>query len=214
MSDVSYSVWPTIALDETTPRLHFTLTYAPGFTFYQRESSFNEADQNASIDFQYRLSPHVTFRRGTVSRKAPTCSTSRIWRQARLCPAARRKANFSVIAPIADRLSNSGNVGITYQFAANRMVGAGGTFTNLHYPDQALKCRACLIRVRRADRPSIRFGFLRCNYFGATYQYQRLVSFPVPGTNETQTHALLFFYTMYPRTQRLDFSLRRAAICR
>ncbi|MDR3494157.1 MAG: hypothetical protein P4L82_06105, partial [Ancalomicrobiaceae bacterium] len=34
VSDVSYSVWPTIALDETTPRLHTVFTYAPGFTFY------------------------------------------------------------------------------------------------------------------------------------------------------------------------------------
>ena len=40
-----------------------------------------------------------------------------------------------MIAPIADRLSNSGNVGITYQYALNSMVGASGTFTNLHYPN-------------------------------------------------------------------------------
>jgi hypothetical protein len=46
VSDVSYSVWPTIALDETTTRLHATLTYAPGFTFYQRVTAFNQADQN------------------------------------------------------------------------------------------------------------------------------------------------------------------------
>ena len=60
VSDVSYSVWPTIALDETTSRLHTVLTYAPGFTFYQRTTSRNEADQNLSLDLQYRLSPHVT----------------------------------------------------------------------------------------------------------------------------------------------------------
>jgi hypothetical protein len=36
VSDISYSVAPTLALDETTPRLHSILTYAPGFTFYQR----------------------------------------------------------------------------------------------------------------------------------------------------------------------------------
>src|SRR6266700_4451545 len=59
--DVSYSLWPMLALDETTTRLRWTLTYAPGFTFYQHTSSRNEAEQNASIDFQYRLSPHVTF---------------------------------------------------------------------------------------------------------------------------------------------------------
>src|ERR1700723_842606 len=60
VSDVSYSIWPNLALDETTPRLHIVSTYAPGFTFYQRESALNETDQNASIDLQYRLSPHVT----------------------------------------------------------------------------------------------------------------------------------------------------------
>ena len=61
VSDEIYSVFPTLALNETTTRLHWTLTYAPGFTFYQHTSSLNQADQNASIDFQYRLSPHVTF---------------------------------------------------------------------------------------------------------------------------------------------------------
>jgi hypothetical protein len=61
ISDISYSVAPTVAVDETTPRLHYLLTYAPGFTFYQRASSLNEADQNASIEFEYRLSPHVMF---------------------------------------------------------------------------------------------------------------------------------------------------------
>ena len=50
ISDVSYSVAPMIAVDETTPRLHYLLTYAPGFTFYQRNSGLNEADHNASMN--------------------------------------------------------------------------------------------------------------------------------------------------------------------
>ena len=43
VSDVSYSMWPTLALDETTTRLHWTVNYAPGFTFYQRTSARNQA---------------------------------------------------------------------------------------------------------------------------------------------------------------------------
>ena len=65
VSDVSYSVGPTLALDETRSRLHFVLNYAPGFTFYQRTSSRNEQDQNVSFNLHYRLSPHVTFLRKT-----------------------------------------------------------------------------------------------------------------------------------------------------
>jgi hypothetical protein len=60
VSDVSYSIWPTVALDETTPRLHSVLTYSPGFTFYQRTSARNEMDQTVGLDLEYRLSPHVT----------------------------------------------------------------------------------------------------------------------------------------------------------
>src|SRR6202041_1913951 len=60
VSDVSYSIWPTIALDEKTTTLHTVLTYAPGFTFYQRSTSRDEADQNFSINVTDRLSPHVT----------------------------------------------------------------------------------------------------------------------------------------------------------
>src|ERR1019366_1251311 len=109
VSDVSYSVAPFVALDETTSRLHFVLTYAPGVTFYQRTSSRNEADQNASIDLQYRLSPHVTF-----SARDGFQKSSNVFNQPDLASAAdvsggAQQPNFSVIAPIADRLSNSGN---------------------------------------------------------------------------------------------------------
>jgi|SRR5580704_14701373 hypothetical protein len=197
VSDVSYSVWPTIALDETTPRAHLVLTYAPGFTFYQRESSLNEADENASINFQYRLSPHVTF-----SARDGFQKSSNVFNQPDLASAAAvsggtQEGNFSVIAPIADRLSNSGNVGITYQFAANSIVGAGGTFTNLHYPNQ----KEVPGLFDSASQGGLAFYSVRVskiNYIGATYQYQRLSSYPASGINETQTHALLLFYTMYP----------------
>jgi len=51
VSDISYSVAPIIALDETTTRMHTLVSYAPGFTFYQRTSDRNEADHNAAIEF-------------------------------------------------------------------------------------------------------------------------------------------------------------------
>jgi hypothetical protein len=207
VSDVSYSVWPTIALDETTPRSHLVLTYAPGFTFYQRESSLNEADENASINFQYRVSPHVTF-----SARDGFQKSSNVFNQPDLASAAAvsgstQEGNFSVIAPIADRLSNSGNVGITYQFAANSMVGAGGTFTNLHYPNQA-EVPGLFDSASQGGLAFYSVRVSKINYFGATYQYQRLLSYPylAPEINETQTHALLLFYTVYP-TKRFSISV-------
>jgi len=197
VSDVSYSVWPTIALDETTSRSHLVVTYAPGFTFYQRESYLNEADENASINFQYRLSPHVTFSARDGFQKSSSVFNQPDLASAVAVSGSAQEGNFSVIAPIADRLSNSANVGIAYQFARNSMIGAGGAFTNLHYPNQS-QVPGLYDSSSQGGLAFYSVRVSRINYFGAAYQYQRLASYPTPGTNETQTQALLLFYTVYP----------------
>src|ERR1039457_3474200 len=204
VSDVSYSVAPFVALDETTSRLLWVLTYAPGYTFYQRTSSRNETDQNASIDLQYRLSPHVTF-----SARDGFQKSSNVFNQPNLAAAAAvsggtQEPNVSVIAPIADHLSNSGNVGLNYQFVANGMVGASGTFSNLHYPNQA-QVPGLFDSSSQGGSAFYSLRVSKMHYIGATYQYQRLVSNPTVGQNETQTHALLFFYTLYA-TSRVSLS--------
>jgi hypothetical protein len=199
VSDVSYSVGPTLALDETRSRLHFVLTYAPGFTFYQRTSSRNEADQNVSVGLEYRVSPHVT-----LSAQDGFLKTSNVLNQQNFAPAGAvsggaQEPNFSVIAPIADVLSNSGTVGINYQFAANGMIGATGSFTNLHYPNPA-EVSGLFDSNSQAGSAFYSFRLSKVNYIGATYQYQRLIAYPRLGQSETQTHALLFFYTLYATT--------------
>ena len=60
-SDVSYQIQPWIVLNRTSSRLHFVLNYRPGFTFYQRTGDLNnQQSQDVALDFQYRLSPHIT----------------------------------------------------------------------------------------------------------------------------------------------------------
>jgi len=196
VSDVSYSVFPTLALDETTSRAHAVLNYAPGFTFYQRESGLNAENQNASIKFQYRLSPHVTFSVEDSFQKSPNVFIQPDLASATVISGGAQVPNFSVIAPTADILSNFGNVGITYQFALNGMVGASGTFFNLHYPNQA-QVPGLYDSSTQGGSAFYSHRISKTNYLGANYQYQRLVSYPSVGQNETQTHALLLFYTLY-----------------
>lgn len=205
VSDVSYSVWPTISLDETTSRMHALLTYAPGFTFYQRTSAYNESDENLSVNFQYRLSPHVT-----VSLRDAFQKSSNVFNQpdqglAGVVSGSAQEANDSVIAPLADRLSNNGNAGITYQFSANAMVGASGTFTNLHYPDPT-EVPGLFDAASRGVSAFYSYRLAKEHYVGLTYQYQELLSYPVQAINETQTHGAFVFYTYYPST-RFSFSL-------
>ena len=205
VSDVSYSVSPFAELDETTSRTHLALTYAPGFTFYQRTSARNEADQNASIDFSYRLSPHVSFSARDGFQKSSNVFNQPEFAGAGSVVGGSQEPNFSVIAPTADRLSNSGNVGVSYQFAMNGMVGARGTFTNLHYPSQA-EVPGLYDSSSQGGSAFYSHRISKMHYIGVTYQYQRFASYPSQGLNETQTHAVLFYYTLYA-TSKLTVSM-------
>jgi hypothetical protein len=199
ISDMSYSIAPTIALDESTSRMQWIASYAPGFTFYQKTSERNEADENASLRLTYRLSPHVTlsgqdgFQKSSNVFNQPDFAGGTVSGQTQV-------ANFSVVTPIADRLSNVGSVGLSDQFALNDMVGASGTFTNLHYPD-ASEVPGLFDSSSQAGSAFYSHRIGQANYLGVSYQFQRLVAYPTAGNAETQTHAALFFYTFYPSTR-------------
>jgi hypothetical protein len=198
VSDISYSVAPTIAIDAKTSRMHWVGTYAPGFTFYQKTSAMNESDHYAVFDFQYRLSRHLTF-----SARDGFTKSSNVFNQPDFGPGGvtggAQVPNFSVITPVADRLSNSGSVDLTYQFALNGMIGASGTFTNLHYPNPS-QVPGLSDAATQGGSAFYSLRLSKMHYVGATYQYQRLLSYPGAGDAETQTHAILFYYTVYPNS--------------
>ncbi len=196
VSDVSYAIFPSIALDETTPRLHWVLSYAPGYTFYQRVSSRDQANQNVSIDFTYRLSPHVTLSLRDSFQKSSSVLNQPDLASVSAVTGGAQGIGIAVIAPLADQLNNRGNAEITYQFSADDMIGASGTFTNLHYSNPA--------QVPGLYDSSVQGGSAFYNhrvskrhYVGLSYQYQRIVAYPVGAQNETQTHAVSAFYTVY-----------------
>jgi hypothetical protein len=207
VSDISYSVAPMIALDETTTRMHALLSYAPGFTFYQRTSAYNAADHNASIKFEYRLSPHVTFSASDSFQKS-----SNVFNQpADFAPGGSvsggaQGPNFSVIPPVADRISNTGSAGISFQFALNDMVGASGTFSNLHYPDQS-QVPGLFDSSSQGGLAFYSHRVARSQYLGVTYAYERLLTYLTAGEIKTETHAALAFYTFAPTSSKFSFSL-------
>ena len=203
VSDISYSVAPYVRVDETTSRMHAALEYAPGFTFYQRLNARNDAGHNASIDFQYRLSPHVTFLAHDDFLKSSNIFNQLTVSTSQPVSGGAQEPNLSVIAPVADLLSNSGSLGIRYQFARNSMIGANGTFFDLHYPNPA-QVPGLYDAGSQGGSAFYSFRISRRHYIGANYQYQRLMAYPVNGITKTQTHTLLFVYTIYPT---LNFSI-------
>jgi len=172
------------------------LSYSPGFTFYQRTSARNEADQNFAVDSKYRLSPHVT-----LSVRDSFQKTSNVLNQpnsdlAQPVSGAVFVPNDSVIAPVADMLRNVANATLTYQFSANGMVGASGTFTNLHYPNQA-QVPGLGDSSSKGGSAFYNHRLSKMHYIGATYQYQMFLAYPTIGQSETQAHSVFLFYTIY-----------------
>jgi hypothetical protein len=198
VSDVDYSVWPTIALDQTTTRWHSILSYAPGFTFYQKTSGRDETDQNAAIDLQYRLSPYVT-----ASFRDAFQKSSNVFNQPDLIGASAvygssQAPTAVVVPPVADRLSNSANAELTYQFSARAMVGASGSFTDLHYPNPS-EVPGLYDSSSRGGSAFYSHRLSKKHYVGAVYQYSRILAFPAGPEFETQTHTMFLFYTIYFR---------------
>jgi hypothetical protein len=199
-SDASYTIMPMLNWGETTSRLQWQLNYAPGFTFYQRESSLNSTDQSAALNFQYRLSPHVSLSAQDRFYKSSNAFNEPDPTSTTIVSGGTQEPNFSVIAPVADQLTNSGNVAIAYQFALNAMAGASGSFSNLHYPNPSE-----VPGLNDSDSQggnlflSMRASLM--HYFGVAYQYQRLLSDPFGISTETQTQTAMFFYSFSPSTR-------------
>ena len=196
VSDASYSMWPSISVDQTRSRFHWALSYNPGFTFYQKTSLRNEADQNLALDSKFRLSPHVT-----LSVRDSFQKTSNVLNQtnsdlAQPVSGAVFAPNNSLIAPVADRLRNTANATLSYQFGANRMIGVSGTFTNLHYPNQA-QVPGLYDSSSRGGSAFYNYRLSKMHYVGATYQYQMFLAYATVGQSETQAHSIFVFYTLY-----------------
>jgi len=196
VSDIDYSVWPTITFDETTTRLHSILTYAPGFTVYQRTSGRNEADQNAGVDIQYRLSPHLTASVRDSFQKASSVFSQPDSFSAAPVYGTAQAPTAAVIPPVADRLTNNANAELSYQFSRTGMIGGSGTFTNLHFPDPT-EVPGLYDSSSSGASAFYSHRLSKKHYIGAQYQYSRILAFPAGPQFETLTHTIFGFYTIY-----------------
>ena len=212
IGDFIYTISPTIALNKTTPRQNLALTYSPGFTFYQKTSSLNTTNQNAAVSFQYRLSQHATIALGDSFQKSSNAFDQLYPASGGTISGSPQTPAVSVIAPYANQLRNTANVGISYQFSSNGMIGASGSVTESNYPSPA---EASGFNNSSSLGGSVFFSrrLSSKQYFGVTYQYSGSQSSPVnnqtnPANTQTQvrTHTLSAFYTVY-FNPKFSFSL-------
>jgi len=196
VSDVDYSIYPTIAIDKATTRLHLMLNYSPGFTFYQQTSVRNQMNQFVTLNFQYRLSPHLT-----VSLQDSLQQTSNLLNQPDPFSGVSISGSpqaplYAVIAPVAGQLGNGASAELRYQFSKNGMIGASGIFTNLHFFN-ATDVQGLYDSNSVGGSAFYSRRLSKNHYFGATYLYSRILAYPVNAQSEIDTDTFLLFYTVY-----------------
>jgi hypothetical protein len=212
VGDFTYTIFPTITLDQSTPRQHLTLTYSPGFTFYQHTSTLNSTDQNATVNFQYRLSEHISVSVRDLFQKSSNIFNQPYPLTGGPISGSPQSLPAGVIAPYADRLSNTANADISYQFSRNRMIGGGGFTAQLSYPHPA-EASGLSNSDSRGGSAFYNQRLSSTQYAGVTYLFVASQTNPVDtqGTSSTtqsyaQTNTIMPFYTVY-LTPTLSFSL-------
>jgi hypothetical protein len=203
IGDVIYSIFPTIAINQITTRQTRIFTYSPGFTLYQHTSSLNGINQNADLDFQYRLSPHAAIVLRDSFQKSSNIFEQPYSLSIGAISGSSQSLSTEVVAPYADHLNNVANVGISYQFSRNAMLGAGGLFAESNYPNPTQA--SGLYNSNSIGGSAFYTSRLSgTQYFGVTYQYLTSRSNPVNVQGiaansgiDVQTQALLPFYTVY-----------------
>jgi len=200
IAETTFSVLSNISLDETLPKQDISLTYSPGFTFYQPSSALNEVDQSLNAAYQYRLMPHMTVIARDGFQKSSTSYGSADSIDGGAVPEALQPLTPGIIAPFAERLSNSASAKFSFQFSRMSMVGASGSLMKVDYPDQAESVglfdsneRGCGAFYNRRISES--------QYMGLTYQYSWILSTPDGAESETQINTLQGFYSIYLRRE-------------
>lgn len=196
LAETTFSIFPTMALDQTTPRQHTTVSYSPGFTFYQPTSELDEVDENASVAYQFRLTPHSRISANDSFVDSSTVSGLTDTEPDGSVAGSPPTSTPGITPPFARRLTNNAAAEFALQTSRSSMIGASGSTSTLHYPNPAEVTG--LYDSSSRDGSAFYNRRLSSNqYLGVTYNYSDTLAYPTNAQSDTQTHAISGFYTIY-----------------
>jgi hypothetical protein len=195
VGDVSYSFWPTIAVNRATSQLHLLASYSPGFTIYQKTSSYNQANQNLTLNLDDLLSPRLS-----MSVHEEFQQTSNVFNQPTpltIVPVSGSPAvtSLGIVPPLADQIYNRTSAQFAYQLDATSIIGATGTFEHIQYLNSEL------YNLQAAGGTAFYSHRLGEKYYiGGSYQYVTTQSYQTGApTTPAQLQSVLAFFSIFFR---------------
>jgi hypothetical protein len=187
-SNTSVSIFPNLSIEESSSRMRWKLGYAGGLTINESLANENQDSQNLNFDSQFRLSPHVNLRvaenfslttgffdagngAGGIGSGGP---------------------NASLIAPLSTQRSSMTTVETNYHFALNDLIGASGSFYDLHFSNGPAGTPLTDSETASASAFWLHRIF-HADWGGASYRFQRVTFSP---NGETRVNSFLAVDTL------------------
>ena len=190
VGNTTFSVFPNIAIEQSTSRTRWSLGYGGGLTVNQRLSSRNQGSHDLNIDSEFRLSPHVNLRVAedfSLTAGIVGANTASAFQPG---PGG---ANGTLITPLANQRSSATVVETNYHCALKDVVGASGSFYALHYSDVSTGT-GTLENTQTASGTAFWLHELfRRDWGGFSYAFQRITFDP---SGETRVHTFAAMNTL------------------
>jgi hypothetical protein len=129
-SNTSETIFPSIKIEESSSRTRWSLGYAAGLIVNQKITNQNQGSHSLNFDSQFRLSPHVSLRAAeafSIITGFFDAGTSGGVAGGSGGP------NPSLLTPLATERSSVTTVETTYHYAPYDLIGASGSFYDLHF---------------------------------------------------------------------------------
>jgi hypothetical protein len=209
VNDDTFSLYPTFTFARSTLRQQAIATYSPSFVFYQHTTALDTINHGASLTYQDRLSPHVTFNaEDFFYRTSDVFDQSSVFSGGGVSGSSQTSAT-TIIAPFAQQLTNLAHAFFSYQFARDGMIGGGGSDQVVDFP--APSSSAGLANSNTGLANSNETGawafynrrISRTQYMGFSYQWTRTAAQATSQQQatgqrrDTQINSLLPFYSFY-----------------
>jgi hypothetical protein len=185
-SNTSVSIFPNISIEETSSRIRWKLGYAGGLTINENLPNQNQDSQNLNFDSQFRLSPHVNLR------VAENFSMITGFFDAGNGAIGSGGPNASLIAPLSTQRTSMTTVETNYHCALNDLVGASGSFYDLHFTNVQEGTELTDSQTASGSAFWLHRIF-HGDWGGASYDFQRITFSP---DGETRVNSILAVDTM------------------
>lgn len=188
-SNTSETIFPNLTILESTSRTRWSLGYAGGLTVNQKLTSQNQGSHSLNFDSQYRLSPHLNLR---VAENFSMTTGFFDAGTGEEVVAGSGGPNASLLSPLSTQMSSMTTVETNYHFALNDLIGASGSFYDLHFTN--VPAGTLLSDSQTASASTFWLHRLsHDDWAGISYRFDRITFDP---SGETTVHSVFFVDTM------------------